>query len=93
MNQVSVGDRVLFHYVEAHVCGGVNCKCDDEAPKQSREAVITAIIDDEGVPTLALEVEFSPEEVAIHGWSKEQTCPIANQDTGTSSRSGWTLPS
>lgn len=93
---MQVGDRVLFHYVEAHICqrdlkpGEPHrpCHCDEEAPRQSREATVMSI-DADGEATL--HVEFTQADAdAGHGFLPEQQVQVQHQDMGLSSRPGWT---
>ncbi len=85
----TTGDRVLFHYVEAHVCGGKECHCDYEAPKQTRPAVIKDVVLDDAVFEVVMDVEFTAEDLATHGWLPEQRC--RSYGLGSSSHSGWTF--
>lgn len=72
---MKLGDKVLFHYIEAHMCGGKNCECDELAPRETRTATVTGFVFGDDVPpdTLTLDVDFGEKEMALHGWAKDQS--------------------
>lgn len=43
-HSVKVGDRVLFHFIPAHVCGGRDCNCAD-TETVARPGVVTRLHD------------------------------------------------
>ena len=78
----ATGDRVVFHLLRSHVCGGIiqHCECNYpigmNGPKGYRGATVVRPATVVGVSadgSLELDVDLTAEDVEIYGFTRLQT--------------------
>ena len=86
---IIVGDRVVFHFIPSHVCGGNECRC-AETETIKRDATVIEVHPADDLPqALALDVEFTADELAT-GLAKQQGHSRFFQGRGIPESGTWT---